>query len=98
MGSLIITFIFKICFKFNFWPFQKWLGEPQSTHPVAVYGPNPTSSITSGQDTFPDKTLCVQEIVSGKLNRFNSLEGAQIDKITLSQIYPTDTLNWPLFL
>ena len=50
---------------FNLWPFQKWqTGQPSSFNPVAFYGS--TGSVASGKDSFSDKTLCVQEIVSGE--------------------------------
>ena len=46
--------------------FQKWqTGQPSANNPVAFYGS--TGSVASGKDTFSDKTLCVQEIVSGEL-------------------------------
>ena len=35
-----------------------------ATQPVAFYGS--TGSVASGKDTYSDKTLCVQEIVSGE--------------------------------
>merc|ERR1712019_208526 len=39
-------------------------GQPSANNPVAYYGAS--GSVASGKDTFSDKTLCVQEIVSGK--------------------------------
>ena len=43
------------------------MSQPLASNPVAHYGPDGT--IISGEDTYSDRTLCVQEIV-GKHKHF----------------------------
>ena len=51
--------------KLNLRPFKKWqTGQPQASNPVAYYGAS--GSVSSGKDSFSDKTLCVQEIISSE--------------------------------